>query len=316
MQGKQIGPDLYRNGVLLAYWTHELRAPWQTAKWREQMREQLPANGFLRQIENRFVTSESPFIEMDWWHACTDAHAHPLLTDPGMPVWVGVDASVKRDSTAIVCCTWDSTMDMVSLATMNKVRLIWHRIFQPSPSDPLDFEATIEKTLLELQRRFYVKEVRYDPYQLVAVAQRLTQQGLPMVEFPQSVPNLTESSTNLYEIIKSRNLVVYHDDEIRLAISRAVALETSRGWRIAKEKQSHKIDVVVALAMAALGAAKMGQGFQHLEYTPVSASPRVSGELGRYLAEDPDQDVPGGNRAVGVGSVLGSVRGFSRRGAW
>jgi hypothetical protein len=38
-----------------------------------------------------------------------------------------------------------------------------------------------------------------------------------------------------------------------------VALETSRGWRIAKEKQSHKIDVVVALAMAALGAVRSGQ---------------------------------------------------------
>jgi phage terminase large subunit-like protein len=39
-------------------------------------------------------------------------------------------------------------------------------------------------------------------------------------------------------------------------LSRAVALETSRGWRITKEKQAHKIDVVVALAMAAHAAVK------------------------------------------------------------
>jgi hypothetical protein len=31
-------------------------------------------------------------------------------------------------------------------------------------------------------------------------------------------------------------------------------VETSRGWRIAKEKAAHKIDVVVALAMAAYWA--------------------------------------------------------------
>jgi hypothetical protein len=43
---------------------------------------------------------------------------------------------------------------------------------------------------------------------------------------------------------------------LRLAISRAVAIESSRGWRIAKEKQAHKIDVVVALAMAALCCVK------------------------------------------------------------
>jgi hypothetical protein len=259
MQGEVIGPDLYRNGVLLAYWTHELRAPWQTPKWREQMRQQLPTNGFLRQIENRFVTSESPFVEMAWFDACVDPDLSPVLADPRIPVWGGVDASVKRDSTAIVVCTFDQ----------GKVRLVWHRIFQPSPDDPLDFEATIEKTLLELRRRFYVREVRFDPYQLVAVAQRLTQQGLPMVEFPQSVPNLTESSTNLYEIIKGRNLVAYQDADIRLAVSRTVALETSRGWRIAKEKASHKIDVVVALAQAALGAVHQGQAYQKFEYIPV-----------------------------------------------
>jgi phage terminase large subunit-like protein len=90
----------------------------------------------------------------------------------------------------------------------------------------------------------------FDPYQLVTVAQRLTAAGLPMQEFPQTVSNLTEASTNLYELIKGRNLMAYPDADMRLSASRAVALETSRGWRIAKEKQSHKIDVVVALAQA------------------------------------------------------------------
>jgi hypothetical protein len=62
----------------------------------------------------------------------------------------------------------------------------------------------------------------------------------------------------LYELIKSGNLVAYPDNEIRLAVQRAVALETSRGWKITKEKQSHRIDVVVALAMAALAAVQEG----------------------------------------------------------
>ena len=178
-----------------------------------------------------------------------------------------------------------------------KVRLVWHRIFQPSPESPLDFEASIEETVLALRGRFQVKEIRYDPYQLVAVAQRLSKTGLPMVEFPQSVPNLTESSTNLYELIKGQNLAVYPDSDIRLAISRAVALETSRGWRIAKEKVSHKIDVVVALAFSALSAVRaehgetyerqagaamvgwMGAGARKLRFTPrgLSAADRTAG---------------------------------------
>jgi phage terminase large subunit-like protein len=237
--------------AMLMYWTHDCPAPWQTPEWIEQMRQQLRPNAYLRLIENRWVTSESNFVDMAWYDACVDAELRPELTDPRLAVWVGVDASVKRDSTAIVCCTFDQAA--------KKVRLVWHRIFQPSPDDPLLFEDTIERTLLDLRRRFWVREVRFDPWQMQAVAQRLTAAGLPMVEFAQSVPNLTEASTNLYELTKGRNLTVYPDDELRLAVSRCVALETSRGWRIAKEKASHKIDVVVALAQAALGAVQQGQ---------------------------------------------------------
>jgi hypothetical protein len=140
--------------------------------------------------------------------------------------------------------------------------VVKHFIFQPSPTDPLDFEATVEKTLIELCQSFRVREIRYDPYQLVAVAQRLTKLRLPMVEFPQTSGNLTEASSNLYDLIQGKNLTVYPDAPLRLAISRAVAIESGRGWRITKNLASHKIDVVVALAQAALGAAKQEGHFR------------------------------------------------------
>jgi hypothetical protein len=252
LKGEEIAPSLYSTpGKLLMFWSHEPVAPWQTLDWIEQMRSQLRPNAFLRLIQNQWVTSESTFIPIEWWDRCVDQDLSPELTAPSLSVFVGVDASVKRDSTAIAVCSFD--------AQARKVKLIWHRTFQPTPDAPLDFEDTIETTLLGLRRRFNVREIRFDPFQLVAVAQRLTAAGLPMIEFPQSVPNLTEASTNLYEVIKGRNLIAYPDDDIRLAVSRAVAIETSRGWRIGKEKQSHKIDVVVALAQAALGAVQGGQ---------------------------------------------------------
>jgi len=77
-----------------------------------------------------------------------------------------------------------------------------------------------------------------------------------MVEFSQTVGNLTEASSNLYDLIQGRNLIVYPDPALRLAISRCVAVESGRGWRVAKGKASHKIDIVVTLAQAALGAVK------------------------------------------------------------
>jgi phage terminase large subunit-like protein len=246
--GERIAPDLYAAGGLLMYWTNEFTAPWQTAAWREQMREQHRPNAYLRQIENRWVTSESPFIDLAWWDECTDPAVAPVIASPETPVWLGVDASVKRDSTAIAAAAWDDRA--------GKVRLVFHRVWQPSVAEPLDFEATIEATLIDLSRRFRIVECRYDPYQMQASAQRLLKHRVPMVEFPQTSANLTEASSNLYELVKGRNLVVYPDDAVRLAVQRSVAVETGRGWRIAKERASHKIDVVVALAQAALGAVR------------------------------------------------------------
>jgi hypothetical protein len=241
-----VGPDLHCGDGLLMFWTHHPSAPWQTDAWLTQMRGQLRPNAYLRLIENRWVSSEGGFVDLDWYDACVDDAAAPVVADKGLSVWLGVDASVKRDSTAIVATTWD-------WAT-KKVRVVAHRIFQPSAADPIDFEVAIEGTVRNFANRFNVREVRFDPFQMQASAQRLTRDGVLMVEFPQSVPNLTESSTNLYELVKARGIVFYPDADIRLAFSRAVALETTRGWRIAKEKASHKIDVVVALAMSAHGA--------------------------------------------------------------
>jgi phage terminase large subunit-like protein len=251
LKGKQVKRDLYAtDDGMLMFWTHDFTASWQTEAWREQMRATLRPAAYLRRIENRWVSSETSFIDLEAWDRCVDPTAHLLLADRALPVWVGVDASVKRDSTAIVACTYDRMA--------NKVRMVWHRVFQPSAADPLDFEGTVENTLAELRTRFMLRQVRYDPYQMAAVAQRLLKRGLPMSEFSQTVGNLTEASQNLYELIKGQNLIAYRDDQVRLAVQRAVAIEGVRGWKISKEKAAHKIDVVVALAMAAHAAVQGG----------------------------------------------------------
>ena len=248
LQQPLVGTDLYGGDGLLMFWSHVPIAPWQTPAWLTEMRRSLRPAQYLRMIENKFVTTESTFIDMSWWDACTDPQAKPVVQDRQLSIWVGIDASVKRDLTAIVSCSWNRDA--------KQVRLINHRIFQPSPDQPLDFELCVEHTILALKQRFNVRQVLYDPYQMQASAQRLKREGIKIEEFPQSVPNLTEASQNLYELIQGRNLVAYPDDNMRLAISRAIAVETGRGWRIAKEKQAHKVDVVIAMAMAALAAIK------------------------------------------------------------
>jgi hypothetical protein len=246
LQQRQIAPSLYAGDGILMFWSHVPIAPWQTEAWLAEMRRSLRPNQYLRMIENRFVSSETSFIEMSAWDRCVDERLSPAVADPLLPVFVGVDGAWKRDSAAIVATTWD--------AKAQQVRLIYHRIFVPTSDDPIDFERDIEGTLLDLHRRFSIRKLIADPHLLQASLQRLARLGLPIEELPQGAANLTMISQNLYELITGQTLAAYPDASIRLAVSRAIASETPRGWKIDKARQAHRIDVVIALAMAAKAA--------------------------------------------------------------
>ena len=96
-----------------------------------------------------------------------------------------------------------------------KVILAKHRIWYPSAKEPLDLDGTIGDYLRDLYRRYTIQEIRYDPYQMHDLSTRLRSNGLPMVEFPQSVPNLTQMGQNLFELIKDRNIILYPDRVMR-----------------------------------------------------------------------------------------------------
>jgi terminase large subunit-like protein len=248
LQQPQVAPNLYAGDGMLMFWSHEPVAPWQDTAWIEDMRRQLRPNQFLRMIENRFVTTESSFIDLAAWDACVRPEIGAVPSNPSLPVWIGVDASVRRDSSAVVAVTYDK----------NIVRLVFHRIFTPSATDPINFENDIEAILLDLKRRFSVRKVLFDPYQMVATSQHLARAGVPVEEFPQTQDRLTAASQQLYELVDGRSLILYPSEAMRLAVSRCIAVESARGWKISKEKQSHKIDVIIALAMACYAAVRGG----------------------------------------------------------
>lgn len=252
LAGEQLDPELpvYANGSLFVYWDHEPRMPWQTEEYYESQRQELRPSAFARMHRNEWVTSEASFIEPEQWDACVDPDHRPLVADSGQPVYVGVDAATKRDTCAVVGVQYDRATGRVVLA--------FHKIWEPAPGSPLDLEETLEAYLLDMRERFNIAEVKYDPYAMQRSAPTLQKAGLRMVEYPQTVGNLTAMGDNLYNLVKGRNLMAYPAPDIRLAVLRAIAVETPRGWKITKEKQRHKIDVVVALAIAALAAVREG----------------------------------------------------------
>jgi phage terminase large subunit-like protein len=251
LKGERIFDDLpvYVNGDLFMYWDHEPRMSWQTEAYYESQRTQLRPNTFFRLHCNQWVSGESSFFDMDKWDNCVDAEHKPPMPSNNIVLYVGVDASTKKDRAAVVTVYWDP-LDSTRLCLGPK------RFWQPSPDDPLDLEETLEKYLLELAGNYLLGEILYDPFQFHRSATTLQKSGLRLTEFPQTIPNLTAMSQNLYDLIEFGNLRLYPDRELRREATMAMGKETGRGLRIVKEKSTHKIDQIVALGTASYAASR------------------------------------------------------------
>jgi phage terminase large subunit-like protein len=224
--------------------------PWQTPAYYQSQRADLRLNTYLRLHENKWVSNESSLFDMEDWDKCVDRGYSPPLPNKSIRLYVGADASVKRDRSAVVSVCREG----------NSVKLGPFRVWQPSPGQPMDYEATMESFINELARTYHVASVYYDPFQFHRSATTLTQKGVKMAEFPQTVNNMTDAGQALYDAVKHRTLMLYEDDELRREASFAVGKETPRGIRIVKEKASHKIDAIIALAMAVCGAVGQAGG--------------------------------------------------------
>ncbi|MCZ6688849.1 MAG: hypothetical protein ACE1Z6_12385 [Candidatus Methylomirabilales bacterium] len=247
-QGERIHPDLpiYANceARLFVYCDHEARMPWQTPEYYAAQRRSLRPSAYLRLHENRWTVAETTFITPEFFDPCVDKNLSPLLPTQECALYLGVDGAIKGDTAAVVGIIRDG----------EKFRLAIHRIWRPSANEPLDLEATIEAYLREVHERYHVRAIYCDPFQLHRSITTLKAAGLPIREFPQTTANTTRMGQALFELLNGRNIRLYPSEELRVQALNTVAVESPRGWRIAKEKASKKIDAIVALAMACVAA--------------------------------------------------------------
>ena len=170
-----------------------------------------------------------------------------------LPVWVGVDASTKRDSTALVAVTFDKKSAVRAPGRAPRVHADAGR------SDRLRGHRRGARCSIGAQR-FLLRQVLFDPFQMAAVAQRLAKAHVPIEEYPQTVPNLTAATQQPVRPDPARAVRALSRRCHAAWRSRArSSSRAARGWRLDKLKQQHKIDVVVALCMACLAAVR-GQG--------------------------------------------------------
>lgn len=157
----------------------------------------------------------------------------------GAPTWIGLDVGLKRDSTALVIAQYRP----------NGVLHTQAKIWMPSADQTIDV-ADIMAFVRELDSRFDLVEVAFDPRLFELPAQQLADEGIPMVELAQSLERMTPAFGNLYEAIKRGE--ISHDGDARYAqqILNGVMRPNERGFTLAKAKSRGKIDAAYALAMA------------------------------------------------------------------
>lgn len=240
--------ELYRNGDLFMFWSHTPRQPWQTPEYYASQRAILRPTTFARLHENKWVSSESAFITPELWDSCVQPEHQPLLVSKDETEFVAVDIGIKSDLAAVVRVRRRG----------NQIVLAGVRIWKPTREQPIDLETTVEAHLLELHAHSAVRRILVDPWQAYSSIQRLKAAGLPIEEFPQTLSNTVRMGQCLYDVLKGKNLVLYADDELRQQALNTIAIETPRGFRIAKEKASKKIDAIVALSMAVCAALDAG----------------------------------------------------------
>ncbi len=195
--------------------------------------QQTDESAFRRWRLNQWVRSQESWLPAGAWEQCADER--PLRDD--LPVWVGIDMALKHDSIAVVIAQPQDDL-VVTRAH------IWQ------PQDEGVDVAGVERHLRSLHQQYQVREFVYDPAYFQRSAEALADDGLPMVEFPQSAARMIPACGHAYELIV--NGTVTHDgsptytDQVLSAAQRM----TDTGWRLSKGKSKRKIDACIALVMA------------------------------------------------------------------
>lgn len=241
-----------QSGSTVAYWSHTPRMPWQTGEAGEAYykaeKERLRPNAYTRLHKNMWTRSESAFIDAEAWGALPNAWVKPPPSKK-FPVYIGGDASHKRDATAGIAVGWH---------LLGYPFLVRHGLWVPSEGKPVIPEDTLGPWIDEVCQDFDVRRMALDPNHMETLILRLQARGLPAEEYVQSIDNLTRAGDALYTFTKQGIFVRYPQPDLDTHVLAATAKETPKGWRLSKELATSKIDMAVALAMALATARTYG----------------------------------------------------------
>lgn len=210
------------------------KKPFLQIKGLEDNLRRMHENEFRRWHLGQWTASEDTWITGEIWDRCA---GKPSLL-PDHPTALGVDASIRRDSTVVA-----------TVQLRDGVFHVEFKVWEPTPGHEVPLDQ-VENFVREQGTEYNLLAVAYDPQFFTHASQRLEAEGVPMLEWRQDNARMVPATRTLHEAVSQGKLRHGGNSIARRHALNAAVVETERGLRVKKTASSGPDDSVVALAMA------------------------------------------------------------------
>jgi len=228
----------------------------------------------IRQKEfNEWVGASAGAISSERWRACPERRPDLAAELEGQDCWAGMDLSSSQDLSSIVLLfegywllvfTWVPAERAKHRALHDRVPYdLWAREGYLEECNGRTIDQRRIRTVLTgkpervagerpLAERYRIREIAYDPKFASGLVHDLADDGLELVECPQSFKNLTLPTQKLLDLVEAEQLGHNHHPVLTWQSGNAALHRegASGGLMLHKGKSKDKIDGLAALVMA------------------------------------------------------------------
>lgn len=232
-----------------------------TRKARKAMEMASAQNNFMTKHLNVWVNADSAWMNMQEWAKCAQPE---LVIDQfaGCTAWLGVDLASKIDIASVAALIEKDKKHYLFVFNFlnsdacetgrNSQYSGWDRTGDLIVTDgSVTDYAVIEDKIRELCSFLSVADVAFDPWQAARTIQTMQAEGLPVIEYGQTVKNMSEPMKTLEAMVLEQEIIHTDCPVLNWMMSNVVChVDVKEHIYPRKEFPDNKIDGVVATIMA------------------------------------------------------------------
>jgi len=231
-------------------------------------------NNFRQLRLNQWVKQTFRAINMERWDEC--AYKFDMDQLKKRPCYAGLDLSTTTDITAFVLVFppeykedkyiilpffWIPEESLETRVRRDHVRYDqwWAEGFINTTKGDVIHYSFVEKTIVDLGKKYNIKEIAYDRWGSEYLIQNLTDAGFKVVRFGQGFKEMSPASKEFFQAIMEKRLAHAGNPVLRwMADNLRVDTDAAGNVKPDKEKATEKIDGIVATIMG-LGRAALNE---------------------------------------------------------